>query len=188
MATDYFVAMLFFPMLICVGILIALSLIGKPASTKEKAFLGLGRVRIARGFLGALFATLVYAVIAAAKIGLDKVSRSEITNAELVQLYPGYTLYILILTAPFVIAALIVIGFPFLAVLRKFELMTLPWIALIAVVLSIANGVFAIARPYNLWCTSHLAYCGASSAFTAILIALPAALGFALAAKIPLTR
>nr|WP_298129704.1 hypothetical protein [uncultured Pseudoxanthomonas sp.] len=188
MPTDFAYAAFFWPLLLCIGLLVAFAFVGKPAPSPSNAFLGLGPARLARAYLGALLATLVCTTISAIELGFDKLSLGHITRSELPQLLPGYALYFFVLTAPLVMLALTVIGLPALVVLRRFNAMTVAWTSVVAVLFSAAIGVLVMLKPYNPWCGAHMAACGAKSMLFSLLLALPVTLGFTLAAGMPLLR
>jgi purine-cytosine permease-like protein len=188
MATDFAYAAFLLPVLICIAVLIALAVIGSPSKQNDTAFLGLGRVRLARGYLGAIFVTLICSAIGSTQLGFTKVSLGHITDAELRQLLPGYIFYFFVLTVPFVLAALTVVGLPALAILRKLRALTIIWASAGALLFSAVVGARTMLSPYNRWCTTHLLECGAQSMFSCALLAVPVTLGFFLAARIPLRR
>jgi hypothetical protein len=143
---------------------------------------------LARGYLGALLATFIFAVASATDLGFGKVELGHITQDELRGLLPGYILYFFVLTTPFVLAALTVIGLPVLAALRRIKAMTVFWTVGGAILFSLAIGLWTLMSPYNQWCATHLAMCGAKSALGAAYLAVPVVVAFALAAKIPFRR
>jgi hypothetical protein len=186
MPTDFAYAAFLLPVLGCIGLLLVLAVSGRPVQPGARALIGLGRVRLARGYLGALLATLACTAISATELGFDKVSLGHITHAELRRLLPGYILYFFVLATPFVLATLTIIGLPALAVLRRFNVMSIASACGLAVAFSIAIGALVMLNPYNQWCSTHLAECGGKSALSTALLALPVVIGFALAARIPL--
>ncbi|PZQ21824.1 MAG: hypothetical protein DI562_20240 [Stenotrophomonas acidaminiphila] len=188
MATDFAFAAFLWPVLLCIGFLLVLAVFVKPAPPPGDALLGLGRVRLARGYLGAVLATLICTAVSATRLGFDKVALGHISSTELQQLLPGYILYFFVLTTPFVLGLLTIMGLPALAALRKFNAMTVAWASIVALLFSIALGALTILKPYNQWCATHLAACGVESSFSTALLALPVAIGFTLAARIPLWR
>ncbi len=187
MATDFAYAAFLFPVLLCIVVFLCLA-VGKPATFAETTFLGLGRVRLARGYLGAILGALISAAISATELGFNKVALGHISNTELRQLLPGYILYFFVLSVPFALAALTFVGLPVLATLRRFRAMTVIWASVAALLFSVALGIFTMRNPYNQWCTTHLIECGAKSVFSTMLLALPVVFGFALAAKISWRR
>ena len=188
MPTDFAYAAFFIPVLLCIGFLAITAFAGKPAVDQEKLFLGLGRVRLARGYLGATLAAFICTAISATQLGFNKVSLGHITNAELRHLLPGYALYFFILAMPFVLFALTVIGLPVLAALRKFKALTIAWAIAAALLFSATLGVWTMLSPYNQWCKTHLLQCGTQSVLSTALFAIPVVVGFMLAARIPLWR
>ena len=185
MATDFAFAAFLIPVLLGIGALVFLAFFRKPPVNSESAFLGLGRVRLARGYLGATSATFICSAISATQLGFNKVALSHITNEELRHLLPGYLLYFFILAMPFVLFGLTIIGLPAVAMLRKMKAMTVLWLVAVAVLFSAAMGILTMLIPHNQWCASHLLRCGADSAFFSVLFTVPVVLGFALAARIP---
>ena len=185
MATDFAFAAFLIPVLLGIGALFFLAFFGKPPVNSQTSFLGLGRVRLARGYLGATLATLICTAISATQLAFNKVALRHITNEELGQLLPGYILYFFILAMPFVLFGLTIVGLPALAALRKMKAMTVLWVAAAAVLFSAAMGVWTMLSPHNQWCSTHLLRCGSDSALFSVLFTVPVVVGFALAARVP---
>ena len=81
MATDFAYAVMLIPVLLGIAALFATALLGSklPIGT---GFVGLGRRRIALGYLGALSATLVYCFINAVQLMLWKSGEGHISASE----------------------------------------------------------------------------------------------------------
>lgn len=149
------------------------------------AFLGIGRRRIAFGYVGALVATVGYSAVETLRIGYWKVDQGHITANEMPGLVPGWTLYAFVLMAPFVVVVMTLFGLPAMAVLRRIGIASLAGVTLVATVYSAAWAIWVFFLPYNLWCGSRALRCSGSMFFSTLAASFVVALGFGLGARLP---
>jgi hypothetical protein len=188
MATDFAYAAFFFPVLIGILVLLVLAFVSPKSQQSAGVFLGIGRRRIAFGYLGALVATLAYSAFDSVRTGYWKVDQGHITASEMPSMVPGWTLYIFVLMAPFVVLVLTAIGLPVLSLLRRFGIASVAGVVLVAVAYSAAWAAWVYFRPYNLWCESHALQCSSGMFISTFTASLVVALGFGLAARLPWLR
>jgi hypothetical protein len=117
------IAIPIFGPLIIIGVaaLLYLALAGRSFAHTESALLGLGRRRLAMGYLGALMVLAVYNYIDTVDLSRAKVTRGDVTAAEAARYFWGWYIYGLCLITPFVIFFITVLGLPLLALLRRLE-------------------------------------------------------------------
>jgi hypothetical protein len=187
MPTDFAYALMLIPVLAGIAALIVVAIFS-PKVPVGVGFVGLGRRRIALGYLGALAATLAYSFINAVQLMLWKADQGHISASEAQGRFFSTTLYLFVLYAPFVIGFLSIIGLPFLQVMRRLRVATVAGAVSLAIVLVAAITCFTLAFPYNLWCGSHAWQCGKETFESAFAFAIPVALAFAIAAGLPWLR
>jgi len=184
MATDFAVQLFELPVLVGIIALLCIAFLGRK---RPPTFLGLNRGRVALGYLGALSALLIYSVFDAFLLARNKVSFG-MTISEAYQRIPGWTLYLFILAAPFVVFFLTILGFPALAALRRVRLGSVGGVLIASQLVAALPSVVLAIFPDNLWCESHRLECvGATYAATAIFCAT-VAFGFGLGANLPWLR
>lgn len=188
MATDFLYAAFKMPLLACIGLLIVVSVAGRNTEGTKGALVGIGLVRMARGYLGALAMTLACSFVSAVSIGLEKVSLEHISQQELYSLLPHYTFHLFVLLSFLVLIALTLVGLPTLMVLNRIGAMRALPIGAVALLTSLCFGAWAFLDPYNNWCQAHLARCVTRSALSAAQFTFPVAVGFVAAARIPFAR
>ena len=88
----------------------------------EASTLGLGRGRIALGYLGALAASIPAAIWMAADDAQSQVRNDYISAEQAAQYWPGWILNFYCLLTPFAMVLITVIGLPLLGLLRKVRL------------------------------------------------------------------
>lgn len=188
MATDFAVYYFALPVLIGILVLFVIAFAGRKRVTSSKSFLGLGRSRIAFGYLGSLLALLIYSAIDSVVLGRAKVALDEVTAMEAHKLTLGWTLYLFILFTPFVVILLSVVGLPTLAVLRRIRLASVSG-ALVASQLAAASfSVWPAVYPSNLWCESHRLQCVGGAYTSASILCATVALGFGVGSRLPWLR
>ena len=188
MATDFAVAYFFLPVLIGIGVLVFLAVAGGKRPPSSALFLGLGRKRLAFGYLGALITLLIYCAIDSYSLGRTKVSLGHVSAAEAHQLLLGWTLYLFILTTPFVVFFLTVVGLPALAGLRRIGFVSLAGCVAVSQLVAVILSIWPAVAPYNQWCATHRWQCVGGSFSSAAILGATIAIGFALAARLPLVR
>jgi hypothetical protein len=185
MATDFAYALFLLPVLVGLAAFAIVAIKAKNAS--NTGFLGLGARRIARGFLGALGALLIYAILEAVLGGFAKIERGHITAEEMPALVPGWSIHLFAIIAPFVVFAT-TLGLLLLRVFVRARLISLMGALIIAFAYALARAYFIYTEPSNAWCASHLVECASKAFLENLLIAATVAIGFALASGLPVGR
>lgn len=188
MATDFAVAYFALPVLIGIVLLIGIALLGRKHVTTSDSFLGLGRGRLALGYLGSLAALLAYSFVESILHGRTKVELGHVTAAEASQHTPGWTLYLFILLTPFVVFFLSVLGLPALAVLRRLRFASVAGALITSQLIAALFSAWPAVFPHNQWCGSHRLDCVGGAYVSAALLSATVALGFSLAAWLPWIR
>lgn len=188
MATDFAVAYFWLPVLIGIVVLLAIAFIGRKRPSTNTSFLGLGRSRIARGYLGAMAVLFIYSAIDSVILGRTKVALGHVTAAEAHRLTPGWTLYLFILMVPFVVFFLSVVGLPALALLRRLRFASVAGALIASQVFAALLALWPAVSPYNLWCETHRLECISGAFVSASILSAAISLGFALTAKLPWWR
>jgi len=135
-----------------------------------------------------MLAILLYSYANAIFIGFDKVSRGEITQAQLPGWIPFWGFYLFVLTAPFVAIAVTVIGLPLFAALSRVRLASILGVTLLAITFACFVAVFVWLSPYNNWCDANVAACMGTNFLGALFVSTLVGLGFGFAARLPLIR
>lgn len=187
MATDFAVSYFFWPVVIISALLLLLALAAKP-SQPGHGFLSIGLRRLAFGFLGILAATALFAAIQTYLVGLNKVELGHIAADELAGWLPYWTLYLFVLITPFVLLVATLLGLPLFALLSRSGHASLAGAASIAVLWTLAYTGYVLIDPYNPWCATHPLQCATRTIFPVGAQSLLVALGFGLAARLPLIR
>ena len=188
MATDFAVMMFQLPVLLGVLVLAAVAILGRRRESGAASFLGIGRSRLALGYLAAIAATLVYSAIQSWQLGQEKVALGHVTAGEANARWVSSSLYFFVLATPFVVAGLTVLGLPALAALRRLEFASLASLAILAFVFCAAMGGWVLVAPYNLWCSSHASACALGSFSASAALSIPVVFAFALGARLPWLR
>jgi hypothetical protein len=185
MATDFAYTFSLLPVL--VG-LVAFAIVAiKAKNASNTGFLGLGARRIARGYLGALGALLIYAILEAVLGSFARVERGYITAEEMRKLLPGSSIHLFVTFTPFVVFATTV-GLLLLRVFVRARLVSLMGALIIAFAYALARAYVIHTEPSNAWCASHLVECASKAFLENLLIAATVAIGFALASGLPVGR
>ncbi|WP_449302066.1 hypothetical protein [Pseudoxanthomonas mexicana] len=188
MATDFAVAYFWLPVLIGIIVLLGIAFIGRNRRSTSTSLLGLGRSRIARGYLGALVVLFIYSAIDSVLLGRTKVALGHVTAAEAHRLTPGWTLYLFILMAPFVVFLLSIVGLPALALLRRLRFMSVSGALIASQLVAALFALWPAVSPINLWCETHRLECISDVFVSASTLSAAVTLGFAVAAKLPWLR
>jgi hypothetical protein len=179
MGNEGLLAIFIFPVSLGILALLYLALFSEQQTKARSGTLGLGRRRIAAGFLGAIFAVLVLTTIAEFS---DAYSRGMPQNAF------NWSFSSFIIATPFVITAIIILGFPLYSWLRRFRLESLFGCFLVALFLSITFAALFLFFPHNLWCESNPIQCVARRFSSVFVLAASCAVGFGIFARLPLFR
>jgi hypothetical protein len=108
--------------LIVVIILTTVAIRGRRRLVSEASTLGLGRSRIALGYLGSLLASIPVALWMARDDAQSHVANHLMSADEAARFQPGWALTFYFLVTPFVLFLTTVVGLPVLALLRKLRL------------------------------------------------------------------
>jgi hypothetical protein len=146
--------------------------------------LGLGRSRIALGYLGAIAGLIVFSYIDTAELSRIKVARGDVTTVEAAHFFLGWCLNIFCITTPFIILLISALGLPLLSGLRRIRLASLVGaMALGQIVAGLFTWLFL--SPYTEWCRSHELLCFQSANKSNAILAGLLTAGFALGARLP---
>lgn len=156
-------------------------------ATTVSGFLGLGAKRIACGYLGVLGALLIYSLLDAVLSGFDKIERGYVVAEQMPALVPGWSIYLFVLLAPFAVFA-VTVGLLLLRLFVSLRLVSLMGTLGIALIYAIAWGYIAYADPINAWCMAHRGECASKTFLESLLLGATVAVGFALAAGLPVGR
>ena len=180
------IAVPFFGPLIAIGIaiLLYLTVSGRKAAITGSSKLGLGRTRLALGYLGALIVVAIYCYVDTTDLSHTKVARGDVTPVEAAQNFWGWYLNIFCLMTPFVIFFLTAVGLPLLAVLRRFRFASV----LAAMLCSQACAAFISLYSYNDYCDSHRLACFRFNFASNSILAGAVTAGFVLMARLPWLR
>jgi len=188
MATDGFVLMLWMPMLIiALGLTISYFYINKD-NAAPKEFVHFGGRRILLGLSGAMFATIIYSIITAAMIGLNKVEQGHIDYTDLIKAFIGYCLYIFALTGPVIMLGVSLIGLPIMVGLRRIRLASHLGAIIVSTICGACSAIYVLTFPYNNWCTSNPIECAASNFSSSFIVCAAVGIGFSFGARLPLLR
>jgi hypothetical protein len=179
---------LFGPLIIIGMVALLVVALARPRSTPaESATLGLGKRRLAMGYLGALVVLAVYNYIDTVDLSHTKVTRGDVTAADAARYFWGWYVFGLCLMTPFAIFFITVLGLPLLALLRRLRfasvLGALAASQLVALCLSLC-----VTFLDNQWCHAHLWECSRSNFTSTAILAGALTLGFVLAARLPWCR
>jgi hypothetical protein len=105
--------------LIGAAILIYLAISGRRRPISESSTLGMGRSRLALGYLGVLAAAFAYSYWDTVDLSRYKVAEGHVTQAEADQYFWGWLLNLLCLVTPFIYLFLTALGLPLLKILRR---------------------------------------------------------------------
>jgi hypothetical protein len=167
------IAVPFFGPLILIGVavLIVTAVRSRKRPTSNNSFLGLGRKRVALGYLGITAALVAYSYLETVRLSQTKVSRGDVTSLEASQYFFGWFLNIFCLVTPFMLILTTVVGLPILAALRRLQF---------ASVLGVTLSALLLAAAISLWLSPDYL----PNALLAGLIGV----GFALPARLPWVR
>jgi hypothetical protein len=173
--------------LIIIGVVALLFLAIAGPRSADSATLGLGRRRLAMGFLGTLVVLAVYNYIETVDLSRTKVTRGDVTGAEAAQDFWGWYVFSLCLTTPFLVFFITVLGLPLLALLRRLGFASV----LGAIAASQLAALFlslCVTFLDNQWCHAHLWKCLLSNFTSTAILVNALTLGFVLAARLPWWR
>jgi hypothetical protein len=152
-------------------ILLYLAISGRKAVVTETSPLGLGKSRIALGYLGVMLALAMCTYVDTIRLTDLKVQRGDVTRLYGQQAFVGWYLELYFLSVPLIFAAVTVFGLPLLALLRRIRLASLLGTLLV--------GQLAAATLARAFDTSLLDHSLWAAAVTG---------GFALGARLPWLR
>jgi hypothetical protein len=180
------VAVPLFGPLIVIGVLVLLyvAIRGHKSSVDESPTLGLGRSRIALGYLGAIVGLVAYSCVDTVEISRIKVARGDVTDMEAAHFFFGWFLNIFCLSTPFMILLMSALGLPLLSALRRIRFASLIGALLTSQIVA-AFFTWLFLSPYTEWCRLHELLCFQSANKSNAILAGMLTLGFALGARLP---
>lgn len=180
---------LFGPILVlCAVVLVFLAFSGRRRLVTRKSTLGLGRSRLALGYLAVFMVCLAYAYWDTINLSNMKVARGDVTQLQADQYFWGWYIYGFSLATPFYFFFLTAVGLPALAILRRLGLMSVVGTCICSQIVAFVLALLASLFFANDWCSSHAVRCVASNYTDLALLALAIALAFAVATRLPLLR
>jgi hypothetical protein len=184
------IAIPIFGPLIIIGVaaLLYLALAGRSFVRTESALLGLGRRRLAMGYLGALMVLAVYNYIDTVDLSRARVTRGDVTAAEAARYFWGWYIYGLCLITPFVIFFITVLGLPLLALLRRLEFASVLGGVAMSQLVALCFSLCVVLFLDNQWCDSHTWKCFYSDFMPTAVLAGALTFGFVVAARLPWWR
>jgi hypothetical protein len=157
--------------LICTIALVIVAISGRRRVVSTASILGLGRTRLALGYLGALVASVPVAIWMAWDDAKFKVGNHYITAEAAAKYQPGWSLTFYFILAPIAMVLITVLGLPLLALLRRVRL---------ASIVGVLAASLAIAVILSYWMDSV--------SFEDLAIFETVTAGFVLAARLPWIR
>lgn len=185
MATDFAVAMFQLPLLLGLLLLAAIAIVGRKNPVGPGSFLGVGRSRLAVGYLAALAAVLVYAGFSAAELVQEKVALGHYSASEGKDRWAGSAFYLFVLITPIAVAALTGLGLPAIALLRRVRLASVLGAALSALAFALGTRVWFLIWPYNPWCAANPLPCSGQSVVSMAVLSVPVGVAFAAGCRLP---
>ncbi len=177
----------FWPVIVGSAVLLIFALVAKP-SQPGQGVLRIGGKRLTFGYLGILAATALYVVADTYFLGVEKVALGHIPADELPTRIAGWSLGLFGFVSPIVLFLVTLFGLPLFALFSKHGWGTLLGVVLIAAICSVAYTAYVFVFPHNDWCQSNLGPCLAKSLVGFGMPALTVAVGFGLAARLPIVR
>jgi hypothetical protein len=177
----------FAPVLIwpIVAFLVYLAVSGRRRSVTSRSTVGLGRGRLALGYLAVLLVCLAYAYWDTIDLSNWKVARGHVTQLEANQYFWNWYINGFSLAALFCLFVLTALGLPTLAVLRRLRLTSVVGVCIGSQIIAFLLALFPLLFP---WCSVHATQCVANYYTELALWAFAMALAFAVAARLPLFR
>jgi hypothetical protein len=166
------------------AILLLVAVRGRRSTVNKTRTLGLGRSRIALGYLGAIAGLVAYSYIDTVDISRIKVARGDVTAPEAAHLFFGWFLNVFCLSTPFMVILMSALGLPLLAVLRRIRFASLLG-AMMSGQIVAAFFTWLFLAPYTDWCQSHELLCFQSANKSNAILASVLTAGFALGARLP---
>jgi hypothetical protein len=179
MGNEFFIGIFFFPVLAGILVLLYLASFSVEQAETHPGTLGLGRRRIAAGLLGAIVATLILTTISEFSSAYSRGLEHNAVN---------WAASMFIIVTPFVIAGIVILGFPFFSFLRRYRLQSVLGCCLIALFISGVFAVLALPFPDNLWCEANPVQCVTRRLSFAFTLSGLCALGFGIFARLPIFR
>lgn len=180
----------FFGPLIIIGVmaLLYLAIFGRKPVSSESALLGLGRRRLAMGYLGALAVLAAYNYIDTVDLSHTKVTRGDVTVAEAARYFWGWYIYGFCLITPFAIFFVTVLGLPLLALLRRLRFASVFGAVAVSQLVSLCLSLCVVLFFENQWCDSHRWKCFYSDFTPTAALACALTFAFVIAARLPWWR
>jgi hypothetical protein len=180
------IAVPLFGPLIVIGVIILLyvAIRWRKVPINKSPMFGLGRSRIALGYLGAIAGLVAYSYIDTTEISRIKVARGDVTATEAAHFFFGWFLNIFCLSTPFMILLMSALGLPLLSALRRIRFASLVGAMMLGQIVA-AFFTWLFLSPYTEWCHSHELLCFQSANKSNAILASMLTAGFALGARLP---
>jgi hypothetical protein len=173
--------------LILIGVvfLAYLAMSGRHRPVSEKSTLGLGRSRLAFGYLGVLVAALLYSYWDTVELSKYKIAEGHVTSAEADEYFWGWFLNLFCMATPLIYFFLTVVGLPLLKLLRRIGLLSMPGVFLASQAVALVVAGFVAISPDSDWCSSNRLMCGTGRYWEVAPLLGLVAVAFALASRLP---
>jgi hypothetical protein len=180
------IAVPLFGPLIVIGVIILLyvAIRWRESPVNKSPMFGVGRSRIALGYLGAIAGLVAYSYIDTTEISRIKVARGDVTATEAAHFFFGWFLNIFCLSTPFMILLMSALGLPLLSALRRIRFASLVGAMMLGQIVA-AFFTWLFLSPYTEWCHSHELLCFQSANKSNAILASMLTAGFALGARLP---
>ena len=170
---------LFFPVLLGVMALVLIAVIATDKGITRPRTLGLGRRRIAMGYLGAILVNALY---------LSALSYIEADSRGVSGVVIGWSLFLAVTSTPFVVAGLTVFVLPMLALLRRWNKGTWQWLVLATAIMVAVLSLLTLRFPDSFWCEQNPFGCVWRWTSNLLPEAIAPVVGFVLFARVPATQ
>ena len=186
MGADFFVSLLFYPTLGIILLLIYIRLRAYKRWVNKRIFdIKLGA--LLSGILGLLAGLYAFAAAMSYTEAVDRIAEYEnLREQGVLSLAWGWSIYIFVLYAPFVLVGCILLLLPILFILSKLRLVSAVGISLVALIFVGLSTGFTYMNPYNDWCEANLLNCTQQSLIGTLTFVLPVSIGFILGARLPI--
>lgn len=175
-------------LVVCAVVLLYLSISGRSRPITRNSTLGLGRGRLAVGYLAVFVVCLAAAYWDTIDLSNVKVARGDVTQLQANQLFWGWYIYGFSLTTPFYFLFLTAMGLPALALLRRLRFLSVAGACVCSQVILFLLALFPPLFYSDGWCGLNAMQCVTNYYIQAAPLTLAMALAFAVATRLPLLR
>lgn len=171
--------------LIGVVVLLYLAVSGLRRPVSESSTLGLGRARLAFGYLGVLGVTFLFTYYDTLELSEYKVAEGHVTQVEAENYFWGWFLNLFCLVVPFNFFLFTVLGLPLLKVLRRLGFLSVLGFLATSQIIALAIAVYGGLSSDNGLCLAGPLRCVANVYVEAAPGLAIVSLAFGLAARLP---